>query len=627
MGNRVDISEVKSFYDMQKRETDQIIEGIHAIRKNISQISKMKDFQGKTAEAAKLYFSQYHGVILDEFETLFQTLEQNLQQHLNAFSESVDASSSARLESNYLMDQELELEKRYDQLEGQADEINRIIRSISDISSVSAPSLTPVPDRANDAQGVVVKSRKRLDSFTSVGKRDISSAQSSIEKIESLLKKSGGRSKVRSSDWFEKQLMVLMKELMKGKNLSSSKIDLARFRELSRWLIDDKFSILPIQIMNGQKIGSVANVLSTGVLMKVFYRIMADVLNVTQRLMIPVLDRLNLITAQPILMFGGFNNLRKSVIKPKFETLMKTGDPFDINVHFQNRWTQIASTSPIIAQNEIAFRQIQNVLSTDALKKACHRSKIEVTEEKGYLHRTLNQIIFGHYKEDDVTILGTGTMIGLGLWGLDLPANVRDLFHDLQHWEWSWGHVGKTGFDAIGVIPVIGAVRYLRQVDKLMGGNVIGNGIRLIPGSSCVITGGNSNKLGKNMLEDMGLKRSTRWSGYQAQHIIPSEMANNPVIQKIGMNFDDSTNGIFLRVPANDISVMSRHSGYHSVYNEVVERALNRMDINQSVDNLQKQVYDLQNNLRILQESGLPLYPSQGATVELWERMLRKLEK
>ncbi len=37
---------------------------------------------------------------------------------------------------------------------------------------------------------------------------------------------------------------------------------------------------------------------------------------------------------------------------------------------------------PIIAQNEIAFRQIQNVLSTDALNKACHRSKIEVTEEK-----------------------------------------------------------------------------------------------------------------------------------------------------------------------------------------------------------------------------------------------------
>ncbi|UZQ49370.1 hypothetical protein [Clostridium kluyveri] len=50
------------------------------------------------------------------------------------------------------------------------------------------------------------------------------------------------------------------------------------------------------------------------------------------------------------------------------------------------------------------------------------------------------------------------------------------------------------------------------------------------------------------------------------------------------------------------------------------------MDVNQSVDVLQKQVYDLQQNLRYLQEQGLPLYPSQGATVDLWERQLSKLK-
>lgn len=167
---------------------------------------------------------------------------------------------------------------------------------------------------------------------------------------------------------------------------------------------------------------------------------------------------------------------------------------------------------------------------------------------------------------------------------------------------------------------------YMNDGGRSSRGNGAGNSNRLIPGNPGIVTGGNSNKLGKNMLEDMGLKRSTKWSGYQAQHIIPSEMAKNPVIKKIGMNFDDLSNGIFLRVPDSDISTMSRHRGYHSVYNEVVERELNKMDINQSVDSLQKQVYDLQSNLRKLQESGLPLYPSQGATVELWERSLKKLE-
>ncbi|USK74069.1 T7SS effector LXG polymorphic toxin [Peribacillus frigoritolerans] len=166
----------------------------------------------------------------------------------------------------------------------------------------------------------------------------------------------------------------------------------------------------------------------------------------------------------------------------------------------------------------------------------------------------------------------------------------------------------------------------MAKVESEVSGRGIDKSNRLIPGNPGVITGGNSNKLGKNMMEVMGLKRSTKWSGYQAQHIIPSEMAKNAVIQKIGMNFDDSSNGIFLRVPDNDISTMSRHRGYHSVYNEVVERALNKMDINQSVNSLQKDVYELKNNLRKLQENGLPLYPSQGATVELWERKLKQLE-
>lgn len=58
----------------------------------------------------------------------------------------------------------------------------------------------------------------------------------------------------------------------------------------------------------------------------------------------------------------------------------------------------------------------------------------------------------------------------------------------------------------------------------------------------------------------------------------------------------------------------------------MVARALNKMDINQSVDSLQKQVYNLQKNLRKLQEKGLPLYPNQGATVDLWERKLKQLK-
>ena len=149
---------------------------------------------------------------------------------------------------------------------------------------------------------------------------------------------------------------------------------------------------------------------------------------------------------------------------------------------------------------------------------------------------------------------------------------------------------------------------------------------RTIPGQPGVVTGGSSTKLGKNMMEAMGLGRSQTWKGYQAQHVIPSEVRSHPVIQKIGMDLDHASNGKFLKVPKEGTtSVMSRHRGYHSVYNEVVDRALNRMDVSKSVVNLQHGVADLQRKLRYLQDQGVPLYPSQGATVELWERLLREL--
>lgn len=92
------------------------------------------------------------------------------------------------------------------------------------------------------------------------------------------------------------------------------------------------------------------------------------------------------------------------------------------------------------------------------------------------------------------------------------------------------------------------------------------------------------------------------------------------------MDLDDTSNGLFLRTPGDDVSVMSRHRGYHSTYNEFVKNQLDKIDVNQSVDVLQKQVYELQTNLKKLQQSGLPLYPNQGATVDLWERSLNRIK-
>nr|WP_286119289.1 AHH domain-containing protein [Thermoactinomyces sp. DSM 45891] len=147
---------------------------------------------------------------------------------------------------------------------------------------------------------------------------------------------------------------------------------------------------------------------------------------------------------------------------------------------------------------------------------------------------------------------------------------------------------------------------------------------RLIPGTPGRVTGGNSTKLGKNLLEDMDLPRSSSRKGYQAQHIIPSEMRNHPVIQKVGMDFDDASNGIFLPVPNDKVHSLATHRGYHSSYNQAVENELNKLDVNQSTRDLEKQVHDLQQRLKYLQKNGLPLYPSKGGSLDLWDRWLNK---
>ena len=148
---------------------------------------------------------------------------------------------------------------------------------------------------------------------------------------------------------------------------------------------------------------------------------------------------------------------------------------------------------------------------------------------------------------------------------------------------------------------------------------------RIVPGKDGVVTGGNSSTLGKNMLKELGVSKG-KWTGYQAQHIIPSQLSNHPVLQKIGINLDDASNGIFLRSPGNNISPMSRHRGFHSVYSEFVKQELNKINLSNDSLTIQKQVQTLQNKLRRLQNSGLPLYSSDGATVELWRKHYNKLK-
>lgn len=153
-----------------------------------------------------------------------------------------------------------------------------------------------------------------------------------------------------------------------------------------------------------------------------------------------------------------------------------------------------------------------------------------------------------------------------------------------------------------------------------------GENTRIIPGTSGVVTGGSPTTLGKNLLQKMGVTISQKWTGYQAHHIIPRQLADHPVIKKMGMELDDPTNGMFLRIPGENVCTRSRHRGYHSIYTKFVKRQLDKININSSVHSLQIQVHALQLKLRKLQRSGFPMYEASGASIDLWTRYFNKLK-
>ncbi|SHE57816.1 adhesin HecA family 20-residue repeat-containing protein, partial [Vibrio gazogenes DSM 21264] len=160
------------------------------------------------------------------------------------------------------------------------------------------------------------------------------------------------------------------------------------------------------------------------------------------------------------------------------------------------------------------------------------------------------------------------------------------------------------------------------------GGSVVPNTERLLSGTPGQVTGGSSTKLGKNLNEAMGRNRSDSWAGYQAQHLIPSELKSHPILKKVGIDLDDASNGLFLPAtkakPEGIVSGLPRHTGSHPNYTEAVRQSLNNMDRNLPVEQLQKQVYDLQVKLRNVTESGMPVRNVDGAKTDVWLKWINK---
>ena len=87
-----------------------------------------------------------------------------------------------------------------------------------------------------------------------------------------------------------------------------------------------------------------------------------------------------------------------------------------------------------------------------------------------YLIRSAECIVLGNFT-DEVTVLGVGVQIVLGIFDLDLPCDIRDIIADVRNLaqadEIKWDMIAMLALDLIGVIPVIGALKYSNEIGTL----------------------------------------------------------------------------------------------------------------------------------------------------------------
>ena len=87
-----------------------------------------------------------------------------------------------------------------------------------------------------------------------------------------------------------------------------------------------------------------------------------------------------------------------------------------------------------------------------------------------YLIRSAECVVLGNFT-DEVTVLGVGVQIVLGNFDLDLPCDIRDIIADVRNLaqadEIKWDMIAMLALDLIGLIPVIGALKYSDEVGTL----------------------------------------------------------------------------------------------------------------------------------------------------------------
>lgn len=111
----------------------------------------------------------------------------------------------------------------------------------------------------------------------------------------------------------------------------------------------------------------------------------------------------------------------------------------------------------------------QELLKTVKMKDSIlYAAKVRFSDAGNYVFKSAKKLVLGDFSEDEQdTLLSLGGSVASSLVGADAPLDVRDLAYDVTHWGEGDYFAARLALDAVGVIPVIGALKYLKHVDNV----------------------------------------------------------------------------------------------------------------------------------------------------------------
>ena len=202
-----------------------------------------------------------------------------------------------------------------------------------------------------------------------------------------------------------------------------------------------------------------------------------------------------------------------------------------------------------------------------------------------YFGKSLEQVVMGNFTTD-VTLLGTVSQVLLGLSGLDLPCDLRDIIADVKHCsEGEKGAAAMLVLDLVAVVPGIGAIKYADEAGTVVKG--IGKNIGDIAGEVK-----NGEKLLKSTGEAKAVQEELEQAGKALKKVGKEEDAGKDAV-KIG-----STSNVF---KAPEITTNSKGELTNGTY------TLNQQDMLIHVDgknpNKSQFLYDVDANKAVLDAS------------------------